>query len=147
MQDADREYCPSDAMNQPMSADAVSLVNAVCSGRSVEFTCQFIECVPDILSKVRELGWNDPNEPPAVIEGNMVEVIAAVQELIGEFDLIELAKKKPRVTTGVYYANQCKINFDGFMVDVTGWVHYSSPGVPYIIERSKIKGWQLLPVW
>ena len=93
MQDADREYRPSDAMNQPMSADAVSLVNAVCSGRSVEFTCQFIECVPDILSKVRELGWNDPNEPPAVEAGEMVEVIAAVQELIGEFDLIELVKK------------------------------------------------------
>lgn len=146
MQDADREYCPSDAMNQPMSADAVSLVNAVCSGRSVEFTCQFIECVPDILSKVRELGWNDPNEPPAVIEGNMVEVIAAVNELMAGSDLIVMGEK-PRVMTGVYYANQCKINFDGFMVDVTGWVHYSSPGVPYIIERSKIKGWQLLPVW
>lgn len=147
MQDADREYRPSDAMNQPMSADAVSLVNAVCSGRSVEFTCQFIECVPDILSKVRELGWNDPNEPPAVEAGGMVEVIAAVHELMGGSDLIVLINEKPRVTTGVYYANRCKINFDGFLVEVTGWVHYPSFGVPYIIERSKIKGWQSLPVW
>lgn len=143
-------------LNRLITKDDVAILNGVCCGRSLDFTTEFMSCMPQIIAVANKIGWIK-DVKPTVKDGHYLRMNGAVRWY---------ADDQPQVMGSVAYLNRYPVNtanmgeyvnnftfedYNGQTV-YTGWAcieagnEHNDPHFE-LLEDHQVVAWKPFPVY
>lgn len=144
-------------IDRPITKDDVLLINQICSGRSLDFTTEFMQCLPQLIKAAEQIGWIEGANPQVEL-GTYLSVNGAVRWYEGD---------NPQVTGALVYMNRYNLNIEqmdehnsplcqleriGSDTFYTGWAILEAGNErnrPYFdfLQDHQVIAWKPLPVY
>ncbi len=87
-------------VDRPITKDDVKMINDICAGRSLDFTTEFMQILPQLVLVAEQIGWIE-GVKPEVEQGSYLSVNGAIRWY--ETD-------EPTVTGALVYMNHYNLN-------------------------------------
>lgn len=152
-----KERQMSSDLNRSVTKDDIAIINGVCKGRSLDFTTEFMTCLPQIIQVSNKIGWIN-GVKPVVEDGAYLRMNGAVRWYKDD---------QPQVVGSLAYLNRYPINidnigesakkftfeyYDGINALYTGWAcieagnEYNNPHFE-LLEDHQVVAWKPFPVF
>lgn len=143
-------------LNRKVTKDDIAIINGVCSGRSLDFTTEFMTCLPQIIQVANKIGWIK-GVKPVVKDGHYVRMNGAVRWYEGD---------QPQVVGSLAYLNLYPVNIEDMVEYVnnfafenfngqkvyTGWAcieagnEHNNPHFE-LLQDHQVVAWKPFPVF